>query len=373
MALKQYDYLIVGAGLYGATVAQQLKENNYEVKIIDKRNHIGGNCYTQRYKDLDIHEYGPHVFHTSNKRVWNYISQFSDWTPFKIEIKSKYKNNLYSLPFNMNTFKELWGITTKEEAKQRIQKTNHIKNRTPTNLEEQAVQTVGREIYNKLIKGYTEKQWKKQCNELPPDIIKRIPVRYTYDNNYFNDEIQAIPNNGYTELIHNMIKNIPTILETDYLREKNKFNQEASKIIYTGRIDELYNYKYGKLEYLSLKFNHKEYNTELINGRPITNYPEKTVPYTREIEHKFFKKKIKTEYTVLTRETPVKYTKTTEPYYPVPTKRNNKLYQKYKVLNDKDPQILVGGRLGLYKYLNMDETIRLALELSDKLIKHNPH
>lgn len=355
----KYDYLVVGAGLYGSTIANLLANNNKRVLIIDKRQIFGGNCSTIKYDDYYIHVHGAHIFHTSNKEVWDFVNKFSKFNNFINSPKAVYYNHLYSLPFNMNTFYEIFNVKTKLEAI-KILENEKIKFENPSNLEEQALSLVGKTIYEKLIKHYTEKQWGKSCKELSPDIIKRIPVRFTYNNNYFNDEYQGIPVDGYSKLVENILKhsNITVKLGIDFLQNRTELEKICNKIIYTGSIDEYYAYRYGKLQYRSLNFEHKLYIDDF-QSMPVKNYTDNLVKYTRTIEHKYFTKDSKSTNSVVSFEYPCMYNGNNERYYPLQDKVNLELYQKY--VNIKNNKVFFGGRLGKYKYFDMDKTILEAM------------
>lgn len=357
----EYDFLIVGAGLYGAVCGEQLTKRGKKVLIIDRRSHIGGNVYTEKMENINVHKYGAHIFHTARKDIWEYVNRFAEMLPYIHCPKAFYKGKYYSLPFNMNTFNEIWGVKEEREVKDIINnqiKESNIKN--PQNLEEQAISLVGKDIYNILIKGYTEKQWGRSCDKLPPFIIKRIPVRFTFDNNYFNDAYQGIPQNGYTKMIEKMIEGIEVITGEDYKSFILKTKDTFKNVIYTGGIDEYYDYKLGKLEYRTIYFENKVYNENSYQERSVINYTDKEVPYTRIIEHKKFEDSISLK-TVVSFEYSKKWEEGDEPYYPVNDVINNQLYQKYKELN-KDDNIHFGGRLGEYKYYDMDKVILSALE-----------
>ena len=355
--MKKYDYLIVGAGLFGAVFAQEAKKAGKNCLVIDKRNHIAGNIYTEKVLDIDVHQYGAHIFHTSNETVWNYVNSFAKFNRYT---NSPVAN--YNLPFNMNTFNKLWGVVTPKQAQEKIEEQKaafHVEN--PQNLEEQAISLIGPDVYTKLVKGYTEKQWGKRATELPAFIIKRLPVRFTYDNNYFNDDYQGIPVEGYTKMIERMLDGVEVKLEEDFLKNREAYMELADKIVYTGMIDEYYNYCYGELEYRSLKF-----ETEVIKGEEnyqgnaVVNYTEYEVPFTRIIEHKHFTYGTQPD-TVITREYPKTWSKGDEPYYPMNDEKNLKLYEKYADLAAKEGNVIFGGRLGMYKYYDMDDTIEAAL------------
>jgi len=363
----KYDYLIVGAGLFGATIANLAKKDGKKVLVIEKRNHIAGNIYTEEINNIQVHKYGAHIFRTNNKTRWNYLNKFGEFNNFINSPIAIYKKQLYNLPFNMNTFSKIWkDVFTPEDALRHIKKEKQEIKKKPKNLEEQAISLVGRTIYKKLIKGYTEKQWGKKCKDLPPEILKRIPVRFTYNNNYFNDIYQGIPKEGYTKLIGNMLKGIKVKLNCNYLENQEKYNKIANKIIYTGAIDEYYNYCYGELEYRSLKFENEILDIENYQGNAVVNYTEYKIPYTRIIEHKHFNNK-DIKGTIITKEYPQQWDKDKEPYYPINDENNNKLYNKYKKLSKKDVKVIFGGRLGLYQYIDMDETIEKAMKLYNKI------
>lgn len=359
---KQYDYIIVGVGLYGAVCAYEAKKAGKKCLVVEKRNHIAGNIYTKEIEKIQVHQYGAHIFHTSNKEVWNYINQFAEFNHYINSPIAIYKEELYNLPFNMNTFSKLWNIKTPREAKEKIQEqieTLHIEN--PQNLEEQALSLVGRDVYEKLIKGYTEKQWGRDCKELPAFIIKRLPLRFTYDNNYFNDRYQGIPIGGYTAIVEKMLEGIEVHLDSDYLKEKEKYNEMAEKIIYTGQIDEYFSYCLGVLEYRSVRFEQEVLDCENYQGNAVVNYTEKEIPYTRIIEHKHFEFG-KQEKTVISKEYSSEWKKGDEPYYPVNNEKNNLLYQEYLKLAQKEKKVIFGGRLGEYQYYDMDKVIEGALK-----------
>lgn len=365
---EKYDYLIVGAGLYGAVMAHELKKAGKICLVVEKRNHIAGNIYCQEINEINVHKYGAHIFHTSNKEVWDYVNKFAEFNNFVNSPIAIYKEEVYSLPFNMNTFSKMWGIKTPDEAKTII--TNQIsdlKILEPKNLEEQALSLVGKDVYEKLIKGYTEKQWGRDCKELPAFIINRLPLRFTYDNNYFNDKYQGIPIGGYTRLIEKMLKGTTVKIETDYF-EFAKLNQDsAKKVIFTGMIDEFFEYKFGELEYRSLDFEKTELEIDNFQGNAVVNYTEREVPYTRIIEHKHFEFGTQ-EGTVITKEFPKEWKMGDEPFYPINDEKNNSKYEKYKILSKETPNVIFGGRLGTYKYFDMDKVIESALQDVKKLI-----
>lgn len=362
-----YDYLIVGSGLFGSICAYEANKKGKKCLVIDKRPNIGGNIYTEKIENINVHKYGAHIFHTSNDKVWKYINQFASFNNYINSPIAIYKNELYNLPFNMNTFNKLWGITKPIEAKKKIEEEKKNSNITnPKNLEEQAISLVGQTIYEKLVKGYTEKQWGKKATELPNFIIKRLPVRFTYNNNYFNDKYQGIPEGGYTEIIERMLNGIEVKLNYDYFEHKEELQKIAKKIIFTGPIDKYYDYCFGELEYRSLRFETETLNIENYQGNAVVNYTEYEIPFTRIIEHKHFEYGMQPK-TVITKEYPQIWNKSVEPYYPVNNDKNNTLYEKYKVLSNKDKNIIFGGRLGQYKYYDMDKIVEEALNLTENI------
>ena len=364
----KYDYLIVGSGLFGAIFACEATKKGKKCLVIDKREHIAGNIYTEKIENINVHKYGAHIFHTSAKEVWNYINQFAEFNRYTNSPVARYKNEVYNLPFNMNTFNKLWGVFTPEEAKQKIEEElKEAKIENPKNLEEQAIKLVGKTIYEKLIKGYTEKQWGRKATELPAFIIKRLPVRFTYDNNYFNDLYQGIPIGGYTSIIEKMLDGIEVRLDCDYFENKKELENIAKKIIFTGPIDKYYNYKFGHLEYRSLRFEMEILDIENYQGNSIVNYTDYKIPYTRIIEHKHFEYGTQPK-TVITREFPDNWTLEKEPYYPINNDKNNQLYEKYRELADKDDKVIFGGRLGEYKYYDMDKVVKRALQLCKNIL-----
>ena len=364
-----YDYLIVGAGLFGATCAYELKKKNKKILVIDKRDHIAGNIYTKNIDGINVHVYGAHIFHTSDKEIWNYIQQFAEFNNYINSPIARYKNELYNLPFNMNTFTKLWpDVFTPEDARRKIEeekKNFHIDE--PKNLEEQAINLVGPTIYEKLVKGYTAKQWGRPCTELPAFIIKRLPVRFTFDNNYFNDKYQGIPIGGYTQIIEKMLEGIEVRLNTNYLENKKEFDSLAKHIIYTGPIDEFFNFKFGPLEFRTVEFKTEELNMKNYQGNAVINYTEYEMPYTRIIEHKHFEFDTESEKTIISKEYSKTWKQGDEPYYPVNNERNNVLYTKYKEEASKLSNVTFGGRLGLYKYYDMDDTIIEAFKVLKEL------
>lgn len=362
----KYDYLIVGAGLFGSIFAHEATKRGKKVIVIDKRPHIAGNIYTEKIEDIQVHKYGAHIFHTSNKKVWDYINQFAEFNNYINSPIAVYKNEIYNLPFNMNTFNKMWNIKTPQEAKNEIAKQIANLNITsPKNLEEQALSLVGKDVYEKLIKGYTEKQWGRNCNELPAFIIKRLPLRFTYDNNYFNARYQGIPIGGYTSIIEKMLTGIEVILNTDYFDFIKQNPDISNKIVFTGGIDEFFKYKFGYLQYRTVKFETEVLDTENYQGNAVVNYTEREIPYTRIIEHKHFEFGTQLK-TVISKEYSMEWEPGIEPYYPVNDEANTSLYEKYKKLAEENKNIIFGGRLGNYKYYDMDKVIEVALEAVSK-------
>lgn len=357
-----YDYLIVGSGLFGAIFAHEAMKAGKTCLVLEKRDHIGGNIYTEEVEGIQVHRYGAHIFHTSNKEVWDYIQQFAEFNRYTNSPVARYKDELYNLPFNMNTFSKMWNIVTPAEAKAKIEEQVKEAGITePKNLEEQALSLVGRDIYEKLVKGYTEKQWGRRATELPSFIIKRLPVRLTYDNNYFNDKYQGIPVGGYTQIIEKMLEGADVRLSTDFLSDKEGFSAMAKKIVYTGMIDEFYGYKLGELEYRSLRFEDEILDTDNYQGNAVVNYTEYEVPFTRIIEHKHFEYGTQPK-TVITREYPATWKLGDEPYYPMNDEKNNTLYKAYCELADKEDKVIFGGRLGMYQYFDMHNIVAEALK-----------
>ena len=363
---KKYDFVVVGAGLFGATCAYELNKKGYRCLVLERRGHIAGNCFTESRDSINIHIYGPHIFHTSNERVWKWINQFSNFNNFKLSPVANYKGEIFSLPFNMWTFNKLWGVTTPQEAIEIIkQQSDYILE--PSNLEEQALKTVGKDIYEKLIKGYTEKQWMRDAKTLPAEIIKRLPVRFTFDNNYFNDKYQGIPVGGYTRIFEQLLGDVDVRLNVDYLKDRELFNDLAEKIIYTGPIDEFFQFCFGELEYKTTRFHHRRIATDNYQGVAIMNYTALEVPYTRVVEHKHFDS-AQSDVSWVTWEYPIKYIPgKTEAYYPVNDLNNNEKYKKYAAIAANKPQILFGGRLAEYKYYDMHHVIERALQLVEEL------
>ena len=362
------DFLVVGAGLFGSVFAHEAKKAGRSVRVIEKRDHIGGNIYTRELEGIQVHEYGAHIFHTDNREVWDYVNSFAEFNRFTNSPVANYKGEIYNLPFNMNTFNKLWGVVTPEEAALKIEEQRAVHaHAEPKNLEEQAINLIGTDIYEKLIKGYTEKQWGRKATELPAFIIRRVPVRFTYDNNYFNDRYQGIPIGGYTKIIEQLLSDIPVETGVDFFACREKYLQEADTVIFTGMIDEFFDYCYGELAYRSLRFETEVYNTSNYQGNAVVNYTDAETPYTRVIEHKFFEFGSQPK-TVVTKEYPAAWEKGTEPYYPVNDDTNNALYAKYAELAKKETGVIFGGRLGSYQYYDMDDTVAAALALADELI-----
>lgn len=359
--MKKYDFLIVGSGLFGSIFAYEAKKRGKSCLVIDKRDHIAGNIYTKEVEGIQVHWYGAHIFHTSNPEIWQYINQFAEFNRYTNSPIARYQDEVYNMPFNMNTFHALWGVFTPKEAKQKIEEElQDVQIENPKNLEEQAIKLVGKTIYEKLVKGYTEKQWGKKATELPPFIIKRLPVRFTYDNNYFNDRYQGIPIGGYTQIIEKMLEGIPVRLNCDYFAEKEELDALAEKIVFTGPIDQFYHYQFGELEYRSLRFETEILEEENYQGNAVVNYTDYEVPYTRVIEHKHFEF-LQGGKTVITREYPDTWAKEKEPYYPVNDEKNDQLYQTYRNRAKQDQNVIFGGRLGQYQYYDMDKVILEAL------------
>ena len=358
---KYYDYLIVGSGLFGAVFASEMKKRGKKTIVIERRNHVGGNIYTERTGGIDVHKYGPHIFHTSKKDIWDYANEITFFKPFTLCPLANFRDKLYNLPFNMHTFYQMWGVTTPAQAMEKLAKERaEYADITPTNLEEQALKSVGRDIYEKLIKGYTEKQWGRKCNELPPFIIRRLPLRLIFDNNYFNDTFQGIPAEGYTVMINKLLEGIEVRLCTDFFADRKIWLNTAEKIIFTGRIDEFFDERFGTLEYRSLRFEHETLAMENYQGAPVVNFTDATIPYTRITEHKHFSG-AKANFTIISREYPAPWKPGDEPYYPINDQKNNLLYQKYAALAKETPNVIFGGRLGAYRYFNMDEVLETAI------------
>ena len=371
-----YDYLIVGAGLFGAAFAREATDKGYSCLVIDRRDHIAGNAYCEDVEGIPVHTYGAHIFHTSDRSIWEYVNRFADFNNYINSPVAVYKDELYNLPFNMNTFYQMWGVTTPEQAQamideQRADALAEIKaagNTGPRNLEEQALLLVGRDIYEKLIKGYTEKQWGRDCKDLPAFIIKRLPVRFTYDNNYFNDKYQGIPEGGYNKLIEGLLAGVETRTNTDFFENREYWQSIAGKIVFTGKIDEFYGYRYGKLDYRTVRFETEVLDTRNYQGNAVINYTEREVPYTRVIEHKHFEMFDQKVYdcpkTVISKEYSTEWKDGMEPFYPVNDRRNNELYTRYKALADAETNVIFGGRLAEYKYYDMAPVIEIAMSIS---------
>lgn len=364
----KYDYLIVGAGLFGAVFAYEATKKGKKCLVIDKRDHIAGNIYTKETENINVHQYGAHIFHTSDRKIWDYVNSFADFNNYINSPVAVYKDELYNLPFNMNTFSKMWNIKTPSEAKAIIEKQIEELNITePQNLEEQALSLVGTDVYEKLIKGYTEKQWGRDCKELPAFIIKRLPLRFTYDNNYFNDRYQGIPIGGYTKIVEKMLEGSDVLLDTDYFEFIKDNEGIADKVLFTGMIDEYYDFCYGHLEYRTVRFETEVLDCDNYQGNAVVNYTDREVPYTRIIEHKHFEFG-KQEKTIISREYSTEWEPGMEPYYPVNNERNNDIFEKYKALADKEEKVIFGGRLGNYKYYDMDKVIIAALEAVEKYV-----
>lgn len=357
----KYDYLIVGSGIYGSVCAHELNKLGKKVLVIEKRNHIGGNAYTSNVNGIQVHQYGAHIFHTNDRNIWDYVNDLVPFNRFTNSPLAMYKGKLFNLPFNMNTFHQLWGVITPAEAQAKInEQRSEMEGKEPKNLEEQAISLVGRDMYETLIKGYTEKQWGRSAKDLPAFIIKRLPVRFTYDNNYFTDNYQGIPIGGYTKLFEKLLLDIEVRLECDYLQNKSYFDSIAHKIIYTGPIDAYFDYEFGPLEYRSLHFEHEVYEQENFQGNAVVNYTERDVEYTRIIEHKHFDP-VDTLHTVVTKEYPKNWELDDEPYYPINDDKNMELFKKYRNLAKDESRVFFGGRLAEYKYYDMHQVIRSAL------------
>lgn len=362
-----YDYLIVGAGLFGAVFAHEAKKRGKKCLVIDKRNHVAGNIYTEEVDGIQVHKYGAHIFHTSDEKVWAYVNQFAHFNHYINSPVAVYQDEIYNMPFNMNTFSRMWKVKTPAEAKAKIQSQIRELNLPPEprNLEEQALSLVGKDVYEKLVKGYTEKQWGRDCRDLPAFIIKRLPLRFVYDNNYFNDPHQGIPEEGYTKMVEAMLEGTEVWLHTDYFKLIEKNPDLAKKTVFTGMIDAYYQYRLGVLEYRSLRFEEERLACENYQGNAVVNYTEREVPYTRIIEHKHFNFG-KQPVTVITREYPRTWTKGEEPYYPINDERNNRLFARYRELAEQEKNVIFGGRLGMYQYYDMDKVIAAALKAAEK-------
>ncbi|MDR1067099.1 MAG: UDP-galactopyranose mutase [Clostridiales bacterium] len=362
-----YDFLIVGAGLFGSVFAARMRENGKTCLVIEKREHIGGNVYTARIEGINVHNYGAHIFHTSNRTVWDYINRFAEFNNYINSPIANYKGKIYNLPFNMNTFYQMWGTVTPDEAKAEIERQRIALTGEPRNLEEQALSLVGSDIYEVLIKGYTEKQWGRPCAELPADTIKRLPMRFTYDNNYFKDTYQGIPVSGYTRIINQMLDGVEVIVGLDFLTERERLRKLAKTIIFTGSIDSYFDYSLGALDYRSVRFETETIQTDNYQGNAVVNYTDSETPYTRIIEHKRFEFGIQPT-TVISKEYPLEWKLGEEAYYPIGDEKNVKLYEMYRKLAENERDVIFGGRLGLYQYLDMDDVIELALRLAAKAV-----
>ena len=368
-----YDYLIVGSGLFGAVFAHEAKAKGKNVLVVDKRPNIAGNVYTEKVEGIHVHQYGAHIFHTNNKTVWDYVNQFAVFNRFTNSPVANYKGELYSMPFNMYTFNKMWGVVTPQEALAKIEEQRKEIKGEPKNLEEQAISLVGRDIFEKLVKGYTEKQWGRDCKDLPAFIIKRLPVRLTFDNNYFDALYQGIPIGGYTQMVANMLDGVEVRLNTDYLDNKEELDALADKIVYTGPIDAYFNYQLGHLEYRSVRFETEVLDTDNFQGNAAVNYTDRETPWTRIIEHKWFEfgkdaQGNSLPKTVISKEYSSEWQPGDEPYYPVNDAKNNSLYDQYKALADKEEKVIFGGRLGSYKYYDMDKTIEVALAAAQSVL-----
>lgn len=364
----KYDYLIVGSGLFGSVFAHCANKQGKRCLVIDKRPNLGGNLYCEEISGINVHKYGPHIFHTSNRKVWTFVNSIVEFNRFTESPVAFYKGKAYNLPFNMNTFSQMWGVLTPEEAQSKInEQRKEMEGKTPTNLEEQAISLVGRDIYERLIKGYTEKQWGRKCTELPPFIIRRLPVRFVYDNNYFNDIYQGVPIGGYNKLIEGLLAGIETKVDTDFFANRKEFELMADKIVFTGKIDEFYNYQYGKLEYRTVRFENETLNTPNYQGLAQINYTDAEIPYTRIIEHKHFESfaddVYKNPQTVISREFSVEWTDGMEPYYPINDEKNTNLYKLYEALAKKEDAVIFGGRLAEYKYYDMGPIVEKVLNM----------
>ncbi len=369
--MKKYDYLVVGTGLFGATFAYEAAKRGKRVKVIEKRDHIAGNIYTKEVDGIQVHQYGAHIFHTSNKKVWDYVNQFAEFNRYTNSPVANYKGEMYNLPFNMNTFSQIWGVRTPAEAMAKInEQRQEMAGKEPQNLEEQAISLIGRDIYEKLIKGYTEKQWGQKATELPAFIIRRLPVRLVYDNNYFNDTYQGIPVGGYTQIVEKMLDSDLIDVETgvDFFDKKDEYLKDYPKIVFTGMIDQFFDYQLGELQYRSLRFETEEKNVGNYQGNAVINYTDAETPYTRIIEHKHFEfGKGDKDKTVITREYPADWHRGDEPYYPINNQRNNELYKQYaKLASEEANNVIFGGRLGQYRYYNMDQVLHAALTAVNK-------
>lgn len=364
---KPFDFLVVGAGLWGCVFAHQATQNGKKCLVIDRRDHIGGNTYCEKVEDINVHKYGAHIFHTNDKTIWDYVNSFVEFNRYTNSPLANYKGELYNLPFNMNTFYALWKVKTPAEAKAKIEEqVKEAQITKPQNLEEQAISLVGTDIYHKLIKGYTEKQWGRKATELPAFIIKRLPVRFTYDNNYFNDKYQGIPIGGYNKLSEGLLEGSEVRLGVDFFKDRQELESLADKIVYTGKIDEYFDYRFGSLEYRSLRFDHQLLDIDNFQGNAVVNYTEAEIPYTRIIEHKHFEFGTQPK-TVITYEYPQEWTQGAEPYYPINDAKNDQLYRKYKELAEQESNVIFGGRLAEYRYYDMHQVIGSALKRTREL------
>jgi len=366
--MMEYDYLIVGSGLFGSVFAHCANKTGKRCLVIDKRPHLGGNLFCDIISNINVHKYGPHIFHTSNKKVWTFVNSIVEFNRFTESPIAFYKGKAYNLPFNMNTFSQMWGVLTPDEAKQKIvEQRKEMDGKVPSNLEEQAISLVGRDIYERLIKGYTEKQWGRKCTELPPFIIRRLPVRFIYDNNYFNDLYQGVPIGGYNKLINGLLEGVDTKTNTDFFTNREEWGAMADKIVYTGKIDEFYDYRYGKLEYRTVRFENVVLDTPNYQGLAQINYTDADIPYTRIIEHKHFESfaddVYKNPQTVISREYSVEWEDGMEPYYPINDERNSRLYKKYEALAQREDNVIFGGRLAEYKYYDMGPIVEKVLNM----------
>lgn len=368
MSNKQFDYLVVGAGPFGATFAYEMSKRSKKCLVIDKRDHLGGNTYTEKMDNINVHKYGAHIFHTNDKSIWDYVNQFAEFNNYVNSPVAIFQGRLFNLPFNMNTFNQFWGVKTPEEAQEYIKKEQQkYYTPKPKNLEEQALNLVGKDIYETLIKGYTEKQWGRKCKELPSFIIKRLPLRFTFNNNYFNDRFQGIPIGGYTQITKKMLKDVEVRLNVDFFENREFFEKCANKIVFTGMIDQFFKYEYGVLEYRSLKFEHKTLDLNNYQGNAVVNYTSKDVPYTRILEHKHFEFGQQPN-TIITKEFPIEWSRDTEPYYPINNEKNNYRYNLYKKKALETDDVIFGGRLGTYKYYDMHQVYASSLALVNKEI-----
>jgi UDP-galactopyranose mutase len=369
MSHFQYDYLIVGAGMFGATFARLAADEGKRCLVLDKRNHIAGNCYTENVDGINVHRYGAHIFHTSNERVWEFINRFATFNNYVNSPVANYEGKLYSLPFNMYTFNHIWGVITPNEARQKIEEQRLKLDREPQNLEEQALSMVGHDIYERLIKGYTLKQWMKDPKDLPASIIKRLPLRFTYDNNYFNDKYQGIPIGGYTSIFEKLLDGIEVKCDVDYLENRAYFDSLAEKVVYTGKIDEFYNYEYGELEYRTLRFENELLQTDNYQGNAVVNYTAQDIPYTRIIEHKHFEKLV-SPTTYVTREYPDSWDQSKTPYYPINNEVNTAIFERYKNRSTTEDKVIFGGRLAEYRYYDMHAVMGSAMIAADKQLNN---